>query len=741
MTNAGNINIDYMAVPNRLLTQTEAAGTIVNGGLESEDLTGWSLDDPALTEGYVKVNVEASGLAGNTIRFLSNGSYQQGVSQEISGLANGWYAMTFQYLNTNTNVPNKAWAEMRTAAQGDNGYLQLPIAPTNIWMYRTVYAQVTDGKLTIHIGVDAANGSELMIGNFQLYRLLDKTGLYDQIASGAELTEEGFTPDTWKSYAAALSAARTVMESASSQKEIDDAATALYNGQEALIPVPGVHSITLIKPEDAQITLSANSASAGTMVTVAIDQLPTGRVVDTVTVKDADNGDITVLLQPSGVYAFQMPDKAVTVTVILKAETFAVSAQAGENGTVDPVTQTVEYGQDAIFTLQPDAGYLLDAVTISPETDYEVQDNKVIVKGVVSETSVQITFKAEEKPVLTIKSVAAVSDVEVAFGTTYAELRLPNTVEVTLSNGAKADATVKWDEGEYDGQKAGEYVLSGALTLDGVENPDDLAAAVKVTVKAKQEEIATYTVIAKAGANGSITPAEVTVEDGKDAVFTVKADEGYEIAAVTVTPEADYTLEDGILTIKSITANTEVALAFKAISQPVDTTQLEQALKDANALLDKAVAGDGKGQYPESAITEFHAAVEKAQNTLDDPNITAEDVIASVRDLEEAQEVFLSAQITEDPESSDSDTTDSNSSDVSDSHTSSDDTHTDSSYTSSDGSTASNNEISGNANHQNNGTHAGSNNPQTSNAIPSLAIGALLASGAALWVVSRKRRG
>lgn len=76
-----------------------------------------------------------------------------------------------------------------------------------------------------------------------------------------------------------------------------------------------------------------------------------------------------------------------------------------------------------------------------------------------------------------------------------------------------------------------------------------------------------------------------------------------------------------------------------------DKNELLSAIATANAKLGSAVAGNGPGNYPQSAIDTFEAAIAIAQEVFDDPDATTEQVDKAVSDLEDAEAVFDAAQI------------------------------------------------------------------------------------------------
>ena len=86
-----------------------------------------------------------------------------------------------------------------------------------------------------------------------------------------------------------------------------------------------------------------------------------------------------------------------------------------------------------------------------------------------------------------VTDVALLEQQSVAYGTAKNALKLPETVEVTLSNNKKATLSVHWTCDKYDGNKAGDYTFEGALVLtDGITNPQAKKAYVVVKVQAQQ---------------------------------------------------------------------------------------------------------------------------------------------------------------------------------------------------------------------------------------------------------------
>ena len=772
--------------------------------------------------------------------------------------------------------------------------MELSRTRTNIWMVASAAAQVVDGNLKIHVNDDATANSYLQLTDFRLWKILDKSDLYDQIAAGKSLAKDDYTPDTWQAYQTALTAANTALANAATQQALNSAANALKAKQAELNPIYAFYTVSLEKPEGAELTVTPASAKEGDTVTVQVGSLPAGQTLDTLTAKKAGGGEVTLQAGDNGSYTFEMPAENVTVTLTLKAQTFTVTAAAGEHGAVTPASQNVEYDQNAAFTVTPEPSYHVDAVTVTPETAYEMKDGVLTVKKVKAATTVSVTFAADPvavptvksvaaladvtvdygtayaalelpakveatlsddtkadasiswakgdydgntagtytltgtlavagaenpdnltasikvtvqpKPVLTIESVAAIDDQTVDYGTAYADLKLPAKAEVTLSDNTKADASVSWAKGEYDGDKAGTYTLTGTLAVTGADNPDNLTAAIKVIVQPKPvltiksvaaiadveanygtsfsdlklpakaevtlsddskanatvtwdkgdyngKKLGVYTLTGtlllvgaenpdnltaivkvtvvsaiedflatgEAGEHGSISPESSLVWD-TGVTYTITPDEGYEVDQIIVTPaDVAYTCVDGKLIIDYLSSNVHVAVTFKAIAKPADKTALTKSLAEADALVKQAEAGEKPGQYPESAITAFRAAVASAQAILDKTDATDEEVAQAVSQLAEAQRTFEAAKITDNSDSE------------------SDKTTTDSTTTTDSSSDGNNTGTSGGSTTTQGGSGK-TNNPKTSSAIPAASIALLALSGGALWLTAGKRR-
>ena len=89
-----------------------------------------------------------------------------------------------------------------------------------------------------------------------------------------------------------------------------------------------------------------------------------------------------------------------------------------------------------------------------------------------------------------ITGVEALAAIVVSGGTNFNDIGLPSEVEVTFDDNSTSMLDVDWDEGDYDGDVAGNYTLEGDLVLPvGVTNPYDHTASVDVTVRGEVDNV------------------------------------------------------------------------------------------------------------------------------------------------------------------------------------------------------------------------------------------------------------
>ena len=114
--------------------------------------------------------------------------------------------------------------------------------------------------------------------------------------------------------------------------------------------------------------------------------------------------------------------------------------------------------------------------------------------------------------------------------------------------------------------------------------------------------------------------------------------------AQEVVDDADATQTDVYEALSDLEAAEDDFDASKVTS--IDKSELTTAIAVAKIKTDTAVAGTDIGQYPQAAIDEFKAAIDKAQEVADDTGAIQAEVNKALTDLQSAEETFDSSKIT-----------------------------------------------------------------------------------------------
>ena len=192
----------------------------------------------------------------------------------------------------------------------------------------------------------------------------------------------------------------------------------------------------------------------------------------------ADGVDVEdISLAPDGLA--EMPYvSAVTSPDSLQAE---VGTAAEDLGLPETVEVTLSDGTTVQAAVTWDfSGYNGDAAgvytlegSLAPSADY--------TNDAGCKASVQVTVADETLPYIT--GVTTPDAITAAYGTAVEDLDLPETVEVTLSDGTTAQAVVTWNTDNYNGNAAGSYTLEGTLAAgEGFTNADNVTVSMQVTV-------------------------------------------------------------------------------------------------------------------------------------------------------------------------------------------------------------------------------------------------------------------
>jgi hypothetical protein len=212
-------------------------------------------------------------------------------------------------------------------------------------------------------------------------------------------------------------------------------------------------------------------------------------------------------------YTFTNVQAGHTIAATFAINTFTIVASAGTNGSISPSGDvTVNCGSDQTFTITPDACYhvadvLVDGVSVGAVTSYTFTN-------VTAGHTIAATFA------ITQYTIAASAG---------ANGSISPSGSVTADCGSNQTFTITPDPCYHIADVLVDGVSVGAVasyTFTNVQAGHTIAASFAID---------TYTIVASAGTNGSISPSgNVTVNCGSDQGFTITPDLGYHVLDVLV---------------------------------------------------------------------------------------------------------------------------------------------------------------------------------------------------------------
>ncbi len=239
------------------------------------------------------------------------------------------------------------------------------------------------------------------------------------------------------------------------------------------------------------------------------------------------------------------PDMFLEVTnVPTPPTTYAITATAGDNGTIEPAGVTnVEAGKNQTYTITPNGGYsiqdvVVDGVSQGPVTSYEFE-------AVDATHEISATFMIYNASYIIIASAGEHGSIS------------PNG-DVAVDEGGSQTFTIVADEGYHikdvivgDESKG---AISSYTFSDVLENQ---------TIRAEfEQDVVTYTLTASAGAHGSISPSgDVTVNEGASQTYTITPDAGYHVKDILIDGQSIGVQNS--YTFDNVTAAHTIAVTFE----------------------------------------------------------------------------------------------------------------------------------------------------------------------------------
>ena len=323
------------------------------------------------------------------------------------------------------------------------------------------------------------------------YKVVDEENGINEIVSGTTVTLESLKPGTTYNFKVyALNSTDVASEKAIEISNVATMGDGSTKGE--------IESVTKTPVSDDSVKLTWTLKEGSTFASYEIyvnGQLKGNTTEKEFTLKDLEDGTYVVKIVAKTAagqsalpkqFSFEMKN-SVKVLSVTNPEGISV-----EEGTAfkklelpEKVTVTVTGNLDQeVEVTWAEGDYQTTPGTYTLEGTLTMGKNMKNPDGVKASIKVTVTKKPYE-----IKSVAKLDKKEVAYGTAATDLGLPTEVEVSYTDGTKGIASVTWNTDNYDGNKAGDYTLTGKLSFaDDVTNPKELTASVTVTVKKKAEE-------------------------------------------------------------------------------------------------------------------------------------------------------------------------------------------------------------------------------------------------------------
>ena len=253
------------------------------------------------------------------------------------------------------------------------------------------------------------------------------------------------------------------------------------------------------------------------------------------------DGGATITLS-SGTVMVSKITKSQTCTVTFPMITSTITLSAGSTGTVSaPSSKTINYNEDAVFTVTPNTGY--ENVLETNTCGGTLSGNTYTIANVKENKTCTITFK-----------------------------KITYNIKLNVSNGVGGTSktvTYGTDASFTNVSPSTGYTATGAtLTCDGGATASISGTTVTVSKITKSQTcsltfpIITNTVTLSAGSTGTVSaPVSKVINYNENAVFTVTPNTGYENVLETNT--CGGTLSGNTYTIANVKENKTCTIAFK----------------------------------------------------------------------------------------------------------------------------------------------------------------------------------
>ncbi|MBQ7668866.1 MAG: InlB B-repeat-containing protein [Clostridia bacterium] len=338
--------------------------------------------------------------------------------------------------------------------------------------------------------------------------------------------------------------------------------------------------------------------------TVTINAVPS-KGYEFVSFKDIKG--IEIYSVNSSELVFNMPANTVSACAVFQKvpDSYVITARADSNGTIEPSGDVkVKRGTDQTFSVTAKSGYVIDKIIVDGNevANYSGErQGTYTFKNVLEKHQIIVGFKKSDNLIIDINpsngNLVPGSSIKVSasnMGTApiekiYLELRSDNGVLVTKE--------VKPGTNTAETSIETKDTWLGEIELYGYVNCGQISQKIGGSYNLVSGTVTTYTITAKAGANGTITPSgEIKVAPGAIQTFSYKANDGYTLDKLTVdskevspvAPNSDKS--QGGYRFEGVMKNHQISVSFKK-----NTTEQTVLYGDV----------DGNGKVDEDDIIAF----------------------------------------------------------------------------------------------------------------------------------------
>lgn len=291
---------------------------------------------------------------------------------------------------------------------------------------------------------------------------------------------------------------------------------------------------------------------------------------------------------------FIMPGRDVKIVVTFEANTYSITATAGDNGSINVATSAT-FGSEVTMYIQPNWQYEIDELTVTGEdgTPITVTNNKFTMPA--QNVTINVTFKATTTITYNIWNGNNIQNGSVSAN--------PSTAE--------EGATITLSSNPNTGYELDYYSIStDNSTFEAIEGNQFTMPARNVWVSATFK-LANYTVTINEPTNGTVTADNTTdVHYGDKVTLTITPAENYELDVLSVKDASnnDVTVTNNEFTMPA--SNVTITATFKnSESEPVAPTAPADIENEHSLWTGSVKAESGDGHLTETISASLFANI------------------------------------------------------------------------------------------------------------------------------------